>query len=278
MNGGEARRVAAVIGAPIAHSLSPAIHNAAFSATGLDAVLVAFHVEPAALGAAVRGMRALGFMGASVTVPHKQAVARHCDRIEPAAEQVGAINCLCFGADGDIVGHNTDVDGFADSLREDLGVSARGCRAVLLGAGGAARAVFAGLRRDGAESISLVARSPNRVDWAAGEAHPWTGSALDELLASCDLLVDCTSVGLDPTDEPNLPAPIPLERLSGAAAVVSLVYHREPALLADARARGLATLDGKGMLVRQGARAFELWTGQSAPIAAMRDALSDQFS
>jgi len=273
VNGASPAYVAAVIGSPIAHSLSPTIHNAAFAAVGLDAVFVPFRVEPEGLRAAVEGMRALGFLGASVTVPHKQAVLDCCDRVEPTARGIGAVNCLCFDHDGDVIGHNTDVDGFLESLRNDLRVEVSGLRAVLLGAGGAARAVHAALERGGAGSVSVVARTPAAGSWASAGAHPWTLEALRELLGPCDLLVDCTSAGLSAETETAVPAPVPLDELPPSAAVASLVYHREPSLLADARARGLKTLDGAGMLVRQAARAFRLWTGQPAPLAAMRAAL-----
>lgn len=273
MSGRFPPRVAAVIGSPIVHTLSPVIHNAAFEAVGFDALFVALQVEREALGAAVAGMRALGFLGASVTVPHKQAVIEHCDRVEPTARRIGAVNCLCFDHEGAVVGHNTDVDGFLDSLRNDLRIEVSGLRAVLLGSGGAARAAYAGLERGGAASVGVVARSPERASWAGGAVHPWSASALAALVPACDLLVDCTSAGLSAATEDTVPAPVPLERMPAGAAVATLIYHREPALLTEARKRGLKTLDGEGMLVRQAARAFRLWTGQPAPLAAMKKAL-----
>lgn len=257
-------RVAAVIGWPVEHSQSPALHNAAFAAAGVDAVLVALPVAPGGVAAAVAGMRAAGFLGASVTVPHKRAAYDACDRLAPSAQAVGAVNCLELAADG-VIGHNTDAGGFVDALAE-AGHPVSGRRAVILGGGGAARAVWAGLGQAGATS-AIVARSPGKVDWAA--ASPWTREALGALLGDCDLLVDATSMGLDAAREAALPAPIPLERLAPGALVTTLVYHRETALLAAARARGLATCDGAGMLVHQGARAFRLWTGVAAPLDAM---------
>jgi shikimate dehydrogenase len=272
-------RVAAVIGAPVEHSLSPALHNAAFAATGIDAVYVALHVAPADLDAAVAGFRALGIIGASVTVPHKERVARLCDRLAAPADAIGAVNCLCFerrgqGADQrvEVIGHNTDAAGFVASLGHELGVDPRGARVVLLGAGGAARAVHAGLAAAGADIAAVIARRPERAAWATeGTALPWTTDALDQALARCDLLVDCTSLGLDAGREAR--APVPVRALPDHAIVASLIYHREPALLCAARARGLSVLDGAGMLVHQGAHAFELWTGVDAPIEAMWAAL-----
>lgn len=259
-----ATRLAAVLGWPVAHSKSPALHNAAFAASGVDAVYLALAVAPERLEAAVAGLRAVGALGASVTVPHKRAVLACCDRVDPVAARIGAVNCLELATDGALVGHNTDAAGFVDALQEGLGRSASGARAVLLGGGGAARAVAEGLREAGAGSIEVVARTPAKVDWI--EAAPWTADELGARLAGCDLLVDCTSVGLSAESEARLPAPVPLEALPGEAAVATLVYHRETALLAAARRRGLATLDGAGMLVHQGARAFSIWTGLQAPI------------
>jgi shikimate dehydrogenase len=276
-------RVGAVIGAPVAHSRSPDLHNAAFAATGIDAVFVAWHVEPAELAAAVAGFRALGLLGVSVTVPHKRAVAALCDRLAAPAGVIGAVNCLVFeprpgggpgggpGAGIDIVGHNTDAGGFTDSLLREAGFDPRGCRAVLLGAGGAARAVHEGLRACGAARIDVVARQPHAVDWTA--ATPWTPEHLGGLAPACDLLVDCTSLALSPETETHLTAIAPLDRLPAHAVVASLVYHRRPTLLDHARARGLRTMDGAGMLVHQGARAFALWTGVEPPVDAMRAAL-----
>lgn len=264
-------RVGAVIGWPIEHSRSPALHNAAFAAEGLDAVFVALPVVPGAAAAAIAGMAACGFLGACVTVPHKLAARDACDRLAPSARAVGAVNCIEFAADG-VVGHNTDAGGYVDALREATGVDPRGCRALLLGGGGAARAVAAGLADAGAGEIRLVVRTPEKVDWS-DDAQPWTDEVLAELLPACDLLVDCTSTGLDPATEARIPAPLPVAIMPPDAIVSTLVYHRETALLADARSHGLRVLDGAGMLVHQGARAFELWTGVPAPLEAMWSAM-----
>ncbi len=257
-------RVACVLGAPVRHSLSPALHNAAFAAAGIDAVFVAFEVAPAQLEAAVAGLRALQLLGASVTVPHKRAVLPLCDRLTPQAERIGAVNCLEL-AEGEVIGHNTDAGGFVDGLLEARPMELAGARAVLLGGGGAARAVAAGLQQQHAD-VTVVARSPAKVSWAA--AQPWTTASLAAQLPACDLLIDCTSAALGPR-EAALPAAIPLELVPDTAVVASLVYHRVPALLAAAAARGLRTVDGAGMLVHQGAQAFSLWTGRPAPLSAM---------
>ncbi|HTJ46076.1 MAG TPA: NAD(P)-dependent oxidoreductase [Kofleriaceae bacterium] len=262
------KRLAAVLGFPIEHSRSPAMMNAAFAATGLDAVMVPLAVAPADLATVVRGLAAGGALGASVTIPHKEAVAQLCDDRSVPADELGVVNCLAFNG-ARIVGHNTDAGGFVDSLA-DVGFVARDRRAVLLGAGGAARAVAAGLAATGAD-VTVIARDPARVRWT--RARPWTRAELDDAFASTDLLVDCTSTALDAAAEAPVVASLPMSALPKTALVASLVYHRAPLLLTTARARKLAILDGKGMLVHQGARAFTLWTGEPAPIAVMRAAL-----
>jgi shikimate dehydrogenase len=259
-------RVGAVLGWPVTHSRSPVLHNAAFAAVGVDAVFVALAVAPADFAAAVRGLAACGFLGASVTVPHKEAALAACARVVGPADRIGAVNCLAFEA-GEVVGHNTDAGGFVDALRED-GVEPAGRRALVVGGGGAARAVVAGLIDAGA-TVTVIARRPEAVGWTV--ARPW--SELDARLAATELLVDATSAGLDPAADAALADAIAVDRLPAAAAVVTLVYHRRTALLARAAARGLTVVDGRGMLVHQGARAFALWTGRDAPVAVMRAAL-----
>lgn len=268
--------VAGVIGWPIDHSLSPAIHNAAFRALGIDAVYTAFAVPPEDLAAALVGVRALRLLGLNVTVPHKRAAMLLCDEVSDVAVATGAVNTI-VPRDGKLWGTNTDVEGFAGSL-----AGARPRRAVVLGAGGAAAAVVVALRKLAAGgaaglSVSVVARDADAarplLDLGAGEVLPWTEPALAGVLAGADLLVDATSAGLDETRERALPAPVPLDALAGDAWVCSLIYHRRPALLADAAARGLRTLDGADMLVRQAAASFTLFTGEPAPLDAMRAAL-----
>jgi shikimate dehydrogenase len=274
-------RLAAVIGWPVDHSRSPQMLNTAFAERGVDAVLVPIGVPPDQLGVAVAGLRAARALGASVTVPHKVAVAGVCDQLSPAARAIGAVNCLHF-TDTDVVGHNTDAEGFIDSLVE------AGCaqppHVVLLGAGGAARAVAFGLRA--AKTIELVARDVGRASWIGPMqkvvakpngtklvATPW--SELRAALARADLVVDCTSIGLSGLDEEAITDTLPLDAIRREAWVTTLVYHRPTILLESARERGHPTLDGRGMLVHQGARAFAIWTNMQAPVEAMRHALDE---
>ncbi|MGZ4694309.1 MAG: shikimate dehydrogenase [Acidimicrobiales bacterium] len=269
-----ATRLAAVIGDPIRHSRSPAIFNAAFAATGLDWAYLAFEVSEGRAGGALDAMRVLGIEGLSVTMPHKTDVARLVDECSPHAARLGAVNCVARHGER-LVGHNTDGAGFVASLAADGGFEPAGRRCVVLGGGGAARAVVLALAEADAAEVLVVNRSPDKAQAAAALAGPAGSVApVDELarhLASADLLVNATSVGMDstssPVDDDSLAA------LAEGALVADLIYL--PAvtpLLAAARARGIRTLNGLGMLVHQAAEAFELWTGLVAPVAEMRRA------
>lgn len=260
-----ATRVAAVIGSPVTHSRSPAIHNAAFAALGLDWVYVAFEVAPGRGADAVAAVRSLGLGGLSVTMPHKLDVARAVDELSPAAAALGAVNTVVPAADGRVVGHNTDGDGFVDSLRAE-GVDPAGMAVALLGAGGAARSVAVALAAAGARSVVVVNRTEARAAEVAGLAGAVgrVGAAGD--VAAADLVVNSTSVGMGA--EGGLPCDPGL--LSARQVVADLVYHPlETPLLVAAASLGAATVGGLGMLVHQAARQLTLWTGREAPIAVM---------
>jgi shikimate dehydrogenase len=259
-------RVAAVIGAPVAHSLSPTIHNAAFEACGLDWVYVAFEVAAGRGGDAVAAMRVLGWSGLSVTMPHKEDAARAVDRMSPDAAVLGAVNCVVPAAGG-LLGENTDGPGFVDALRLECGFEPAGRSAVVVGAGGAARAVVLALARAGAASVTVVNRTPARAHLAArlagsaGLVGP-PGSA-----DGADLVVNATSLGRGGAGEPM---PVHPGALGAGQLVVDLVYGPEPTpFLAAAAARGATTADGLGMLVHQAAHSFRLWTGMAAPLDTM---------
>ncbi len=255
-------RIAGVIGWPLTYTKSPALHNAAYRALGLDAVYAAFPVPDERLVDALHGVRALGFMGLNVTVPYKETVVPFCDEIDPTVRKLAAANTLVLGG-GRVRGFNTDVEGFRQAL---AGAGVRAKRAAVLGAGGAARAVIEALEGAGVH-VSVVARMPSLPgSWA------WTEPAFHEVLPAADLLVDATSAGLDDTPYPT---PVPLSLLRSDAVVASLVYHRESALLRAARERGLRTVDGGGMLVHQAALSFALMTGKEAPLDVMWKAMAE---
>ncbi len=265
-------RVAAVIGWPVEHSRSPQMFAAAFATAGLDAAMIPIGVPPEGLAQVVGALRAMRALGASVTLPHKLAAAALCDELSPAARDIGAVNCLEFAGDR-LIGHNTDAHGYTDALIA-AGFPLAGARCVILGAGGAARGVAHGLRAAGAGAQTIIARRPEQASWA--QARPWTADELARAFAEADLIVDSTPLGLggDPAAEAALDQ-LPLDRLATNAWVTTLVYHREGKLLQRAKAAGHSILDGRGMLVYQGARAFRIWTGAPAPTVAMRQALED---
>jgi shikimate dehydrogenase len=273
-------RVTVVIGDPVEHSRSPAMLNAAYAALGLDFVMVPLRVAPANLDAAVRGLAAAGVVGASVTVPHKAAVIASCTRLTEAGTAIGAVNCLAFDAAGGILGDNTDGVGFVEAVAAAFpgaGILAAGHSAVLLGAGGAARAVAAALTASGL-AVTVIARRPEPFGPGAAEVVAWEPAALAAAFATAALIVDCTPIALDPAAEPAFVDALPLDALPTAAVVASLVYHREPLLLNRARARGHRVIDGRGMLVHQGARAFARWTRRPAPVDVMQRALDASLS
>ncbi len=265
-----ATRLAAVIGDPARHSLSPTIHNAAFAACGLDWVYVAFDVPRGRAVEALDAMRTLGITGFSVTMPHKAAVADAVDERTPEAAALGAVNCV-HNIDGVLLGDNTDGAGFLDGLAADTGRSVDGARCVVLGAGGAARAVIDALARAGAAEVAVVNRSAEAADRAAALAGmAGRVASAEAVVPQADLVVNATPLGMRghaPTFpcDPRLVAP--------GAAAVDLVYEPlETPWLAALRRREVTATNGISMLVHQAARQFERWTGQHAPVEVMLDA------
>lgn len=260
-------RLAAVIGSPVAHSLSPALHNAAFRAAGADWVYAAFEVAPGRAGDALDAARLLGFGGLSVTMPHKQDVAEAVDVLDDAAAALRSVNTVVIGADGLLTGHSTDGAGFVASLIE-AGVHPGGRRVVVIGAGGAARAVIDAMARAGAAEIVVVNRSADRAEAAAALGGERTRVGRIDEVRRAEVVVNATSVGMASAETPFDPS------LLGAGHVVAdLVYHPlDTALLRAAHARGATTVDGLGMLVHQAALQQQLWLGRMPDVAAMREA------
>lgn len=254
------------------------MHNAAFAALGLDYVYVALRVAPADLRRALAGVRALGIWGLNVTVPHKEKILPLLDDLTPRAREIGAVNTV-FRRGEALVGDNTDAGGFRAALTR-LGVPVRRKRVLLLGAGGSARAVVWTLVRGGARSLTVRNRSAGRARALARfarslgpievETAPLEG-ADPTVLEAIDLVVNCTSLGLDGRSRP----PLELDRLRASAAVYDLVYGRSGTPLVAAAIRsGLRAADGTEMLVGQAADAFRAWTGRAAPVATMREAFA----
>lgn len=274
--------IVGVFGDPVDENPTIAMHEAAFKAMGLNWRYQNFRVKPEQLPAAMQGMRAMNFKGINLTIPHKVAVLEHLDRITPEAALMGAVNTVVRQGD-ELIGTNTDGKGFLLSLKQ-AGIDPEGKRVVFLGAGGAARAMSVEMALAGAAHITIANRTTHRGDDLAkllnertttpAEFTWWLGDY--SVPAGTDILVNATSVGLHPNidDKPG----VNMDSI-GAGMLVCDVIPNPPRtqFLIEATTRGAKTLDGLGMLVYQGALAFTIWTGEDAPIEAMRQALSDIF-
>lgn len=257
-----------VLGWPLEHTLSPVIHSAAFRQVGMDWVYLAWPVEPPDLGDAIAGLRALGGLGANVTMPHKETVMAHLDELSGDARVVGAVNTI-QRIGRRLVGHNTDVDGFRHFLEGDAGLDAAGTRALILGAGGAARAVVRALDGLGAAEIAVAARDVDKgsklvslATRASGRALTWDKATTTA--GSFDMVVNATPVGTGSGD------PLPNVEWSSGQVVVDLVYDPPSTSLVErARAGGAHAWGGIGMLVHQAAASFQIWTGQDPPLETM---------
>ncbi|MGC9504294.1 shikimate dehydrogenase [Baaleninema sp.] len=273
-----------VIGYPIEHTLSPTMHNAAIAQMGLDYVYLPLPVPPERLDAALEGFAAIGVVGFSVTIPHKQAILPFLSEITPEAQAVGAVNTV-WKTEAGWKGTNTDVAGFIAPLRayDNWGDRA----AVVLGNGGAARAVVAGLAQLGSPEIHVVGRTPEKLDAFAGS---WKNSPLDvqlnthdwdelpNLMADAKLLVNTTPVGMSPQVDRSPVEPELFDKLPPNSIAYDLIYTPNPTqFLKFAWERGATAIDGLEMLVRQGAIALEIWTGQEVPVDVMRQRLKQHL-
>lgn len=272
--------VVGLIGWPVEHSLSPAMHNSAFIQVGLDWVYIPVPVRPSRVEQALKGLAALSFVGVNVTVPHKQAVIRYMDELDDAARITGAVNTIQL-KDGKYCGFNTDTTGFLNSLIE-ANCHPKKMQVAVLGAGGAARAVVYALARAEASAVTVFNRTAERAAFLVDDladtfpnSHlrfaPLASEALAALNDEVDLVINTTSVGMSPNvGKCPWPDDVPVPK---QATFCDLVYNPlETKFLARARAAGIATIDGLGMLVHQGAYAFEIWTKKQAPTAVMREA------
>lgn len=280
-----------VLGDPVHHSLSPVMQNAALRAMGLDWVFLALPAPAGELATVVRALEALECRGLNVTIPHKHNVAALCRELSPLAQRLGAVNVLVPLEGGGWHGTNTDVEGFCAPLQRD-GRPWGGERAVVLGCGGSARAVVAGLVELGCAQITLAGRRPEALAafqadvgaWAPQlQILPW-GDGLDQALAQAQLVVNTTPVGMasasDPSAAQGCPlSPAQLNALRPDTWVYDIIYTPRPTeLLRQAAQRGCRSFDGLEMLVEQGAAALRLWSGQAAvPVEVMRQALLERL-
>lgn len=275
---GTGTRVYALIGDPIEHSLSPLMQNLAFRLLGLDGVYLAFHVKSQQLEWAIKGLRALGVSGFNVTVPHKVAVIPFLDEIDPSASDVGAVNTVTNKGDW-LIGHNTDGPGVLTAL-SDEGVALKDKKVVILGAGGAARAIAFAIAHT-AGSLVIMNRTASKAEELSSdlmtrykkpiEVRKLSHNTLSEELADAEVLINATSVGMSPRAQESL---VDRRLIRPKMTVFDIVYNPlETKLMKEAKAAGAKTIGGAKMLVYQGALSFETWTGIKAPVHEMLKAV-----
>jgi shikimate dehydrogenase len=273
-------KIVGILGYPITHTLSPKMHNAAFRHLGLDYIYLPFKVKPEQLKQAMNGLKGLNIAGVNVTVPHKVHVVEYLDKVSKEAEQLGAVNAIKLEGER-LLGYNTDGQGFITSLRVDANTDYKGKTILLLGAGGAAQAVAVSLADQGAGCIAIANRTlkkaealVNKIRYIAPRVEtaclPLGGSELDRYTAEAQIIINATSVGLKSNDMP----PVNENRFHAGQLVCDLIYNPpKTRFLAAAESQGAKILNGLGMLVYQGALAFEIWTGKKAPVEVMRKAI-----
>ncbi|MDP8263057.1 MAG: shikimate dehydrogenase [Candidatus Ancaeobacter aquaticus] len=273
-------KIYGIFGYPVKHTASPAMHNAAFTELGLDAVYVPFEVPTTDLSVATRSLRALGVSGINVTVPHKEKIIPYLDSLSKEAKLIGAVNTI-VNKKGKLIGYNTDGAGFVRSLAQDAGCSVKGKKMVLFGAGGAGRAVAIQSLLKGVSQIVIVdvaekkaknlARYINRsVKGNKVKAISHKDSALKNIVSQADVAVNASPCGMHAKD----PLPFDLSAITKKTVVYDLIYNpSETRLLKSAKKKGCITVNGMGMLLNQGCEAFEIWTGKKAPVTIMKKAL-----
>jgi shikimate dehydrogenase len=274
-------KLVAILGSPVSHTLSPAMHNAAFRDLGLDYYYLPIEVSSENLGAVVGGLRWLNYAGFNVTMPHKVGIIKYLDEIDGLAELVGAVNTVVI-RDGRLKGYNTDGTGFIHALEQEKGIAVRDKKILILGAGGAAKSIALALAASNVREIAICNRTPDKaVELAAHinrqlrpcsrflQLEPDSAAAS---LAEMDIIINTTSIGMAPDLEG---LPLDTRLLNPRQLVCDIVYHPlQTRFLREAENIGCPTMNGLGMLIYQGAEAFSLWTGQPAPVAVMRAAIT----
>ena len=281
MNVESKTKIYGIFGHPIEHSLSPVMHNNAFSELGLNSVYVAFDVPPTKIREAVGAIGALGISGINVTIPHKESIMAYLDEISTDAMLVGAVNTV-NNVEGRLVGFNTDVSGLLRAIKGDLDFVPEGKKVFLVGAGGAARAVIVGLGRECVSEIVIANRTLSRAEDLVGEFGNHFSKVrikpvmlrdeekIKRYIAGSDIVINASSAGMKGGNPLNLP----LYLLPEGAVIYDLVYEpRATPLVKDAKKAGIMVSSGHSMLLFQGAEAFEIWTGLTAPVETMRKAL-----
>jgi shikimate dehydrogenase len=265
MNIDGSTQIVGVFGSPITHTASPAMHNAAFAALKMNWVYLPFRVEPANLRSALLGVRDMNFRGVNLTVPHKILALEVVDEVDAAARKLGAVNTVVVEA-GKLRGFNTDGYGFARAIKEEFDMSLKDKRVLILGAGGAGRAIAIQCRLDGAATVIVANRTPGRFP----DTIPLDAKSLATVIGGIDLLVNATSVGLQPGES----LPLAREMFTSKLAVYDMIYRpAETTLIRQASEAGAKVANGLSMLLHQGAKSFEIWTKRKAPLTVMRRAL-----
>ena len=275
-----------IIGYPIGHSISPVFQQAGLDHLGIDATYEKWEVTPEGVGEFVAGLRAPGSLGINITVPHKQAVIPFLDEVDEWATAAGAVNTI-VNRDGRLTGHNTDGPGFLRALSVETGYSPGGTRALILGAGGAARGILLALARGGVDSLVIANRTLERAETLAqlasengvqAEAMGLSSDALTQAAASADLIVNCTTLGMSHGPDEH-GSPLSAAQIPASAIVNDLVYNPlKTPLLEAAAAAGATTLGGLHMLVYQGVLSFQMWTGRDAPVEVMLEAATIEMA
>jgi shikimate dehydrogenase len=270
----------AVIGQPIKHSMSPAMHNYAFEYLNLPSSYQLFEVTPLQLEEAVNGLKALGFGGFNVTIPHKENVMNYLDEIDEEAKAIGAVNTVVIENDK-LIGYNTDGRGFVKSLFTEAGDDALSKRILLIGAGGAARAIYMTMARMGAVTVDIANRTIERANSIITDcresidSESLTIKEAEEKLSSYDIVVNTTPIGMNPN---NRNIPLSLNNLVEGTLLCDIIYNPlETKWLYEGRLKGASTMNGIGMFVYQGALAFELWTGHAPNERGMEDIVYKQL-
>ena len=276
------RRRYGVLGFPVAHSLSPAMQEAGFRALGIQADYLRVEIPPERLADAIPALRQAGFQGWNCTLPHKEAMYALCDEADATAKESASANTVMVSKKG-LKGYSTDADGWEDAVAEIWKLDLRTQRILILGCGGVGRTLAIRLARKGFRELHLTNRSPEKSTRLEKEILPlakgpvsvveWSSGNLEKVLKNTDLLIQATSLGLSPED----PLPLPKTCLRPGLKVYDTVYRKDfTPLVRQARAHGAEATDGLGMLLHQGTRAISIWTGQPAPVTAMREALEKE--
>jgi len=276
-------RICGVIGDPIEHSLSPAMHNAAFKEAGLDIVFVAFTVAADKVEDAAKGMRSLNILGLNVTMPHKNKIIPYLDKLDPIAKYLMSVNTI-LNKNGSLSGYNTDGTGAMQALHQN-GVNLKGKKMLLLGGGGAARAIAFAAAKE-VDRLVILNRTPKKSQEFAKalsqkldkkiEGQALSSQSIQKQMQDTQILINATSVGMNPHEKISL---IPPKLIKPTQTVLDIVYNPlQTKLLEDAKRAGAKTINGVEMLIHQGAASFEIWTSQPAPIETMRKAITNQLA